>query len=343
MVKLFSISIITLVLALASCADTPEDQSEINQLQHRYNRYAEPSPTRVAAMESILGDNFIQGFRGDEAINLLAALPDRYMIYLKDLQKKGTFSGISRGPIGSGALGLTAMRIGGFDATVPLSIKIDTAPNATWAALQHEVGHAVQGFVFQNAEDRSKNKANFDKIFALIRQSSFVRAYSKSQDMESFADLFSSFYCSPESYAFLENNLFRNEKGLFQYLKQTLDPPFFLAEEEEDEKIDEEPAPEKPKPPAIHTLVVKTDDNKFDVWAAAVTKGSTFSVCGKSGKCQTKKPVRSNGYRNFYKITEGTGLPTNLTLKLTKDGKDIAKKKLTNQMKAKQKGGATVD
>lgn len=343
MVKLTKMSIFALVLALASCADTPEDNSELDQLQYRPNRCAVPSASRVAEMESILGDNFIQGFRGGEAINLLAALPDRYMSYLKDLQNKGIFTGISRGPIGNGALGVTALRFGGFDASVPLSIKIDTAPNATWAALQHEIGHAIQGFVFQNAEDMEKNKANFDRIFALVRQSSFVRPYSKSQDLESFADLFSSFYCSPESYAFLEDNLFKNEKGLFQYLKQTLDPPFFLAEEDEDEKIDEELANNKSKPPAIHTLVVKTDDNKFDVWAAAVTKGSTFSVCDKSGECQTKRPVRSNGYRNFYQITKGTGLPTNLTLKLTKDGKDLAKKRLTNKLNTKTKGEFAVD
>ena len=341
MIKLVIIIAITSILS--SCGGIDESGSQLSQLQNGPPSSCwMPDSRRISKMEDLLGDDFLKGFDGDEAITHLASLPDEYMEYLKNLKDRGIFRGISKGGVGFGALGITELVgfPGNNSIMTPVSIKIATSPGATRIAMQHEVGHAVQGHIFQKAPNTLKHNANFEEIYKLVKTSSFVRPYSKSQDVESFADLFSSYYCSPDSYNFVKNTLFKGKESLFEYLKETFKTPLFLVDEEEEESdSDIEKESPKKKPQTIHTLVVKNGEKDFDIWAAAIAKGASFSVCSKKGKCKVKEPIRSESNRSFYVVAKGTNLQSSITLKLTKGGKEIATKKVKNDMELHRTGG----
>ena len=94
---------------------------------------------------------------------------------------------------------------------------VTPSPSAVDFALQHELGHAIEGRVRQLNPDFGNSLRNF---FSQERGNPNLRSYARSSAPEYFAEAFANFYCSADAQSFIESNL----PQTYQLMKSSLEP-----------------------------------------------------------------------------------------------------------------------
>lgn len=153
----------------------------------------------------------------EQVRNQLTGIPEPMMTYLFDVHRQNGLS-ISEAPLGNTTIGETLLIGPRRDMMVPTRIRITNRQEAVFFALQHEVGHAVEGFV-----NRSKqvDPQTWQRAFQEGRSNGKLRTYARSSPGEYFAEAFANFYCSQAAHDFLKAEL----PQTYGHLKNTLPPP----------------------------------------------------------------------------------------------------------------------
>ena len=192
---------------------------------------ADPGEARLANVKSRLPAGFVKGYSDSQmvvALNRIALIPDRDLNYLIGNFKSGKLKGISPGFGLFGVAGLTTLGYGTSPAgrTGMVANSITTAASMSGFALQHEIGHAVEILAIDAAAETT-SYSNFDSALAQlhkeIQSRPDARGYAKSSASESWAEAYAQYYCSPESNAYIQNNL-PYTNGL---LRAVLPPPIW--------------------------------------------------------------------------------------------------------------------
>lgn len=303
---------------LVACAPPQDPHSDLSQLTEMNYTCWDPTPNRLQEVEDKLPQGFLTRFPDKKGLKRLAGLPDPYLDYLIDLYDQGTFRGITYESAGFGAGGVTMLGGSRARGMTPLYIKI--TPGFTNAALQHEVGHAVDSLV----KRESGNAGMFDNIYNSIRKNSLFRSYAKSQPAEGFAELFNSYYCSEKSWNMVKDN-FSSEQ--FAFLEKAFDPPPWKdADQDDDGPLTSGPVDPGSSTPGwpgssggmgtgqaplpegdpINVLVVKQPDATYTVYAATPTWISWVNTCTASTGCGNRiQPIKRDSSRNFYFVGNG--------------------------------------
>lgn len=178
-----------------------------------------------AEIDSILKDkpkDFVDesGWVGGElkrAMVKLAGIPDKYLKSLYDLHRKNGFN-ISSEFMFGGVMGVTR-----FVNDVPIDVGIAARTGAADFAMQHEVGHAMQGLFGNN----SKINQNIERVFQAESPAAALRSYARTSSAEYFAESFNNFYCSKKAHEFLERTL----PDTYALLSANLEAPRFALDE----------------------------------------------------------------------------------------------------------------
>jgi hypothetical protein len=183
----------------------------------------------VAQTRDELSPGFVSGWTDPTSerlvYELLTGIPREYRQYLNELFIKKTFSGISPRDLDSGVMGVTYLE--GFSNLYmyPTDLNIATVSGAITFALQHEVGHAVEGQIAKQA-DTGGGEGSFDQAMANYFQNegktnSVLRSYARSSQGEYWAEAFNNFYCSREAADLLKREL----PQTYQFMERVLLPP----------------------------------------------------------------------------------------------------------------------
>lgn len=229
---------LALSFGIACSQDSEKNGSSVKQLTETDFVCWEPSQLRLEEVKAKIPDSFINGFSNDDVYKRLAGLPDQYLDVLLDYHKDKVFSSISETSLFGRLAGRTMLsKQRGDEFWTPTSIQIDRGQ--TNFSLQHEVGHAVEGFVKKQAKGLDNPGSSFAAIEDNIRANNLYRSYARSSDQEAFAELFASFYCSPESNQFVKEN-FSSE--MYDFMEKAFEKaPWQLENSEQSEPtIDEQ-------------------------------------------------------------------------------------------------------
>jgi hypothetical protein len=154
--------------------------------------------------------------RVDRVKNHLTGIPRPYIEALFLARSRNNFR-ISERNLQPSVMGLTTLTMPNRD---PIALAIAAAPGAVDFALQHEIGHALEGHIMrQNAGMSSR----FNAAYGGERNSRNIRAYARSNVHEYFAEAFANFYCSKDAQAFISAHL----PQTYQLLKSSLLPASF--------------------------------------------------------------------------------------------------------------------
>jgi hypothetical protein len=201
-------------LTTLGCQFNESHDNHLRYLQEGDQQCVQHSADRMNYINS-LPSGFISGFQGgqmDVAKNRVAGVPDRDLEHLLWTFSSRKLSGIKPAALFFGVAGLTTLQSGatknGFRGMVATSIT--TGGSQAGFAMQHEVGHAVE-IVAREAAQRTEF-ANFDQalrdiVAELNSKGGMIRGYAKSSPAEAWAEAYANYYCSPNSQAFIKDNL----------------------------------------------------------------------------------------------------------------------------------------
>ena len=232
-VLLACLAVLAMGPMLHGCRASSQKDSSIQYLTNGDYTCADPGAARLAEVKSRAPNGFISGYPTDQmpvVWSRLALIPDRDLNYLIGNFKAGILKGITPGFGLFGVAGLTTLSYG----TSPsgragmVASSITTAATMAGFALQHEIGHAVEILAI-DAAAHSPAYQNFDadtaKLYQEVLARSDTRAYAKSSASEAWAESYANFYCSPQSHAFIQQNL----AYTYGFLSAVLDPPVWEA------------------------------------------------------------------------------------------------------------------
>ena len=239
--------------------------------------------------------------RVDRVKNHLAGIPQTYLEVLYAARLKYKFHIAERSLPRSGAgvtMGLTTHLVGG--AGDPLSLYLTTDAKAADFALQHEVGHAVEGTI----RLKSPNLANgFSNVYAAEGSNANVGWYAKTNSREYFAEAFASFYCSKAAQDYMAAYLPRT----YSILKANLAPATF----------------DQPRPAAEVTDVwmqlIELNNSKFIEVSVAPSINKVALCKGNKVECTKSQAVFATFGVSPTKIPGRTILRSENSIILTKD------------------------
>jgi hypothetical protein len=225
-------------LIFLSCSKVPARSGATpSYLAERPYTCASYPESIMSEVKSSIPQNMVRGWEGQDLevfYKYYAGIPKSYRDWLAKNYQGGSFKGIYPQYTTKGWTGLTMLMSNGgpwYPQYITIASNGNKAHNIAFA-LQHEVGHAVQSQTEFSEVGKSNNLARSIQNLALIEGSRnpSVRSYAKTQDRngrftEYFAEAFSNFYCSEESYAFLKNQL----PQTYALLAKTLTPPIWKA------------------------------------------------------------------------------------------------------------------
>ena len=199
---------------LASCRGGQE-QSEPQYLTSSDYTCATPSAARLADVQNRLPPGFVKGYPSSQmpvVYNRLSLIPDLYLNYLIANFKSGKLRGIYPGWSFFGVVGLTTLSAGTSPDGRPGMVATSITTSSTMAgfALQHEIGHAVEIVAIDSAAKTAAYQdfdGSLSKLYREVLSRPDTRSYAKSSSAEAWAESFASFYCSPDSYAYIQQNL----------------------------------------------------------------------------------------------------------------------------------------
>lgn len=209
---------------LSACGSGRESaQSKMTQLGLHDYPCITYQPQQIAQALQGMPEGFIleSSFRigqVDRVKNQLTGIPRPYLQRLFELHGKNGFE-ISEYKLPSYAMGSTQRA---RESLVPLRIDIQAAEGAIDFAVQHEVGHAVEGFI---KKLHKGTEESFSKAYEKERSKPELRAYAQSDVGEYFAEAFANFYCSKEAQLFIADHL----PQTYKVLKSSLLPASFDA------------------------------------------------------------------------------------------------------------------
>ena len=216
-----------LALTMSSCSKKEAADNHLRYLQESDQQCVPHDAKRMEYITN-LPSGFLTGFQGNQmeiAKNRLAGIPDRDLDHLIWTFSNRRLSGVKPAALFFGVAGLTTLSSGstknGFRGMVATSIT--TGGNQSGFAMQHEVGHAVEIVAreaAQNTEYKNFDQALRDVVAELNSKGGLIRGYAKSSPGEAWAESYANFYCSPNSQAFIRNNLPRT----FKFLTVVLPP-----------------------------------------------------------------------------------------------------------------------
>lgn len=195
-----------ILFAIMSCSRNPHDGADVKQLgmvdESCMAGYNQARAQQIAMM--------IQGFvrtsgratAFDVAMEL-SLVPDAYIEYLVQRARSNRFyiEVIPSGSVIAGSPGIAGLtQLSGFGAMEPDWIQVmeDQLPHA----MVHEVGHAVESFAIYNAPKMMAG-ASVDGVFQQAMygspDSQNMGSYPRTNASEYFAEVFSHYYCSPQT------------------------------------------------------------------------------------------------------------------------------------------------
>ena len=213
---------------VAGCAATPAktSSSEVKQLSAKDFACTNLSAAAVQKSTAEIPQNFFTGFDSSDQTLIyqrMAEIPEAYRSYMYEQFRSGIFRGVVSDDSISPAVGMTTLA--GFDISdmQPRYMQIASGvfPDAINFSLIHEMGHAVEGFVSQQAQAKGlDHERERDSLFSEGASNASLRGYARSSPSEYWAESFNNFYCSPDSQAFIKEQLPRT----YQYLTTVLEP-----------------------------------------------------------------------------------------------------------------------
>ena len=213
---------------VAGCAATPAktSQSEVKQLSAKDFACTNLSAAVVQKSTAEIPQNFFTGFDSSDQTLIyqrMAEIPEVYRTYMYRQFRSGIFGGVVADDSISPAVGLTTLQ--GFDMLdmKPRYMQIASGvfPDAINFSLIHEMGHAVEGLVSQQAQAKGlDHERERDSLFNEGASNASLRGYARSNPTEYWAEAFNNFYCSPDSQAFIKEQLPKT----YQYLTTVLEP-----------------------------------------------------------------------------------------------------------------------
>jgi hypothetical protein len=246
------------------------------------NRYPDgEQTTRLTSMpERFINEPSFRVGKVQDVRNQLTGIPSPLMDYLFKVHRQNGLA-ITEAPLGGSTIGETTL-IGPRGSTmVPTSIRITNRPDAIFFALQHEVGHAVEGHLRQV---KSSNQAQWANAFQEGRSNPKLRSYARSAPGEYFAEAFANFYCSQEAHAFLKTEL----PQTYGYLKEMLPPP----------RWDE---PGGPKIDDMYVLIDDENPSAIYLYLSLPEEVASLKLCpseknpsASQGSCLTTGPTAVN-------------------------------------------------
>ena len=186
------------VLICGSCGfhnASTQDVSTTKQLTAADYPCQEYDPARVRHINTLFPTKMLKNWTDQSSIEArdqaLSGIPDRYLAHLAELHKEYGFT-ISATPGNGGGV-----------AFYPQYIEVSENVHAIQLVMQHEVGHILQYFVEDHAEDFSFSedfKASADENFDNPELNRYPRSYGRHNPTyykEYWAEAFNSFYCAP--------------------------------------------------------------------------------------------------------------------------------------------------
>ena len=246
----------------------------------------------------MLPEGFFRGFASSSrGHKRLAAIPDKYLNHLVELYNngKGKFEGIemmSSEELSNKAKSVNIIGAGDSFGTIEglTATSTDKSRTPVWVAiadgqenfaLQHEIGHAVESFVRRVATEKGLPLEPINAIWNVIANHHSFSDYAQTSSREAFAEMFNSFYCSPESHGFIKKHF---DKADYKYMQELFEPPVWEA------PVDE----------AITAMILQNSDGSFDIKVSTPKSKSSVESCINNKECQTFTPTRSNSLRNFF-------------------------------------------
>lgn len=286
--------VLAVVFTAASCRSSEENSNTRYLSVKSYKCFEHPSE-RIEAVRKKLPEGFLSknyGSSFETALNRVAGIPDPYIDHLIDRYKTRKFKGIYPSSLGGSVAGLTQLQSEGPDGSIMFATSITTTVSDVGFALQHEIGHAIEGVIRQeNINQRAWIERNFNTLHLEAKSHPEVRSYAKSNPTETWAEAFANFYCSPESLSFIEGDganrqYFSRSK---EFLRKVLLPPLWQTPN----------SPQPPDPSQSNQLYVRFDPaspNAQTPWIeiSAPSQTTTLFICEnltQSRDCNANHPT----------------------------------------------------
>lgn len=182
-----------------------EGGSNIKQLGNKDFACVEYDAAQTKAQLKDMPQGFINeaSFRVgkvDRVENQLTGIPRSYLTYLFALNPQNGFR-IAERNLGFGTVGVT-MRA--MPSLTPLTVDLASTATGVDFALQHELGHALEGRV---REENTGFATALQGLFQKESRNANLRSYARTQPAEYFAEAFANFYCSKDAQEFIASNV----------------------------------------------------------------------------------------------------------------------------------------
>lgn len=259
------------VLALTSCgaAELPgdaNDQSSLSQLTRADYSCKTWNESRVAALKSKMPSTFLKSWQGEPLNRVhqaMSGIPDVYLDWLYAAHKRNGFSIKGENPGFPG--GVTEL-----SDREPIDMKVLPEPRIVDLTLQHEIGHALNPFLWNETfGSRGAFESQFNKLadadYANSNLNDYPKSYPRGSDvyrMEFFAEAFNSYYCSESTNKMIQEQF----PGTYAFLAKNLAKPVWAAGD-------------ATVPSKDISLLLGTENAAPRVWIAAAKEVATARLC----------------------------------------------------------------
>ena len=261
----------------ADLGSNPYQLTEKNFTCDRYDDAVKSDRLKTMPPRFVNEGSFRVG-RVEDVRNQLAGIPVPLMEYLYGVHRQNGLT-VSESPLRGSTIGVTTL-VGFRGGTmVPTSIAVTNRPEAIIFALQHEVGHAVEGHVRRL---KQTDPRQWQGAFNEGRSNAKIRSYARSEPAEYFAEAFANFYCSPAAHDFIKTEL----PQTYAQLKTMLPPPSW-EEGNGGSSGGSTQGPDK----GLYVLIDDENPAAAYLYVSAPEKITTLRACKAAANLQAEKPA----------------------------------------------------
>ncbi len=222
----------TVIMTLSACrigdlqtVDSGSGFSQLTKKDHDCKVWDSQRLSKVKGMVRPFTRNVDGNPYEEKYYQAMAGLPDHYLSYLAlHGETRGFYVSLENPGFEGG--------VTNFSSAGPNSIKIKPSRWAIDFTTQHEVGHAVQLFVGQEARKRGFDAATFDRELVQIARGECTNpnlnsypisygCYDETYLFEFFAEAYNSYYCKEETQIMVKEQF----PATYAFLQKYLEPP----------------------------------------------------------------------------------------------------------------------
>lgn len=211
-----NIFLIFVLVFFVSCKRHPTIASSTTQFGDDNFPCKEYAQDEVAAYLSPIPEGLLVDFREKErprALQALTALPRKYLDVVYSARKDNNFFIKRVGPgVSSGILGVTCGTYPDVQYTA-----IYASETLITSIMLHEIAHVMSGLI---SKENPAFKYDLAKAYGEdLKNDKVSQSYTGTSELEYFAELFDSFYCSRQSYESMKAVSPKISASITQYLE----------------------------------------------------------------------------------------------------------------------------